>query len=124
MASSRMCTSPRALTSGSQRLRSLSKGQWSIHQDTFAVLKTGMMDAGLTYRRWIYYSAINSITPQIILNLGFEDNSWDISIRSLAFTVAMIITSTAVTWWATRFKDLSMCYFHTSYQSGCTSETY
>ena len=23
-------------------------------------------------RRWIYYSAINSVTPQLILNLGFE----------------------------------------------------
>ncbi|KAF2279816.1 MFS general substrate transporter [Westerdykella ornata] len=55
---------------------------------------------------WIYYSAVNSVTPQLILNLGFEDNSWDIAVRQLAYKIASIFTSIAVTWWATRFKDL------------------
>ncbi|KAL6705253.1 hypothetical protein ACN47E_007213 [Coniothyrium glycines] len=59
-----------------------------------------------TIEGWIYYSAINSVTPQLILNLGFEDNSWDIAIRQLSYKIASIFTSLAVTWWATRFKDL------------------
>ncbi|KNG45559.1 mfs drug efflux pump [Stemphylium lycopersici] len=55
---------------------------------------------------WIYYSAINAVTPQLILNIGFEDNSWDIAIRQLSYKIASIFTSLAVTWWATKFKDL------------------
>ncbi|KAF1938363.1 MFS general substrate transporter [Clathrospora elynae] len=55
---------------------------------------------------WIYYSAINAVTPQVILNVGFEDNSWDIAIRQLSFKITSIITSIAVTWWATKYKDL------------------
>ena len=67
--------------------------------------------------RWIYYSAVNSITPQIILNLGFEDNSWDIAVRQLSYKLPSLLFSLVVTWWATRFKDLSklliwpMAYF-------------
>lgn len=56
---------------------------------------------------WIYYSAINAVTPQLILNVGFEDNSWDIAIRQLSYKIASIITSLGVTWYATKFKDLS-----------------
>ncbi|KAF1828734.1 MFS general substrate transporter [Decorospora gaudefroyi] len=55
---------------------------------------------------WIYYSAINSVTPQVILNVGFETNPWDIAIRQLAYKIASIFTSVGVTWYATRFKDL------------------
>ncbi|KAG9195027.1 hypothetical protein G6011_00147 [Alternaria panax] len=55
---------------------------------------------------WIYYSAINAVTPQLILNVGFEDNSWDIAIRQLSYKIASIFTSLAVTWYATKFKDL------------------
>ncbi|KAH9882713.1 hypothetical protein J1614_000078 [Plenodomus biglobosus] len=55
---------------------------------------------------WIYYSAINSVTPQLILNIGLEDNAWKISIRQLSYKIASIFTSLAVTWWATKFKDL------------------
>lgn len=62
--------------------------------------------------RWIFYSAVNSITPQIILNLGFEDNSWSIAIRQLAFQIPSIAFSMVVTWWATRFKDLSESLYH------------
>lgn len=57
--------------------------------------------------RWIFYSAVNSITPQIILNLGFEDNSWDIAVRQLSYQIPSLTFSLVVTWWATRFKDLS-----------------
>lgn len=49
------------------------------------------------------------MTPQLILNIGFEDNSWDIAIRQLSYKIASIFTSLAVTWWATKFKDLSKC---------------
>lgn len=55
---------------------------------------------------WIFYSAVNSIVPQIVLNLGFETNSWKISIRQLAYTVVTLVVSVPVTWYATRFKDL------------------
>ncbi|RYN20008.1 hypothetical protein AA0115_g10411 [Alternaria tenuissima] len=55
---------------------------------------------------WIYYSAINAVTPQLILNVGFEDNSWDIAIRQLSYKIMSIITSLGVTWYATKFKDL------------------
>jgi hypothetical protein len=57
--------------------------------------------------RWIYYSAVNAITPQIILNLGFEDNSWDIAIRQLSYKIPSAVVAVIVSWYATRFKDLS-----------------
>ena len=43
------------------------------------------------FLRWIYYSAVNSVVPQIILNLGFEDNAWIISIRQLSFNLPIIL---------------------------------
>jgi hypothetical protein len=57
--------------------------------------------------RWIFYSAVNAIIPQIILNLGFEDNSWDIAIRQLSYKIPSATVSVIVSWYATRFKDLS-----------------
>jgi len=47
--------------------------------------------------RWIFYSAVNSVTPQLVLNLGFEDNSWAISIRQLAYTVVTLVASVPIT---------------------------
>ncbi|TLD27198.1 hypothetical protein PspLS_04614 [Pyricularia sp. CBS 133598] len=55
---------------------------------------------------WIFYSAVNSIVPQMALNLGWENNSWDISIRMLSFKLVNTVMSIPVTWWATRYKDL------------------
>ncbi|KAH8723565.1 major facilitator superfamily domain-containing protein [Phaeosphaeriaceae sp. PMI808] len=55
---------------------------------------------------WIYYSAVNAITPQIILNLGFESNSWDIAIRQLSYKIPSSCTAVLVAWYATRYKDL------------------
>jgi hypothetical protein len=60
-----------------------------------------------TVEGWIYYSAVNAITPQIILNLGFEDNSWDIAIRQLSYKIPSTVTAVVVAWYATRYKDLS-----------------
>ncbi|KAJ4370022.1 hypothetical protein N0V83_005786 [Neocucurbitaria cava] len=56
---------------------------------------------------WIYYSAVNSVIPQMILNMGFEDNSWDIAIRQLSYKIPSLLTAIVVTWYATKFKDLS-----------------
>lgn len=55
---------------------------------------------------WIFYSAVNSITPQLILNLGFEDNAWHIGLRQLSFKLTNLLFSLVVTWYSTRFKDL------------------
>jgi hypothetical protein len=42
---------------------------------------------------WLFYSAVNSVTPQIVLNLGFENTSWKISIRQLAFNLTTLFFS-------------------------------
>ncbi|KAK5123387.1 hypothetical protein LTR85_002819 [Meristemomyces frigidus] len=55
---------------------------------------------------WIFYSAVNSVTPQIVFNLGFEKNSWKISIRQLAYSVTSLVASIPITLYATRYKDL------------------
>lgn len=55
---------------------------------------------------WIFYSAVNSIVPQIVLNLGFETDSWDISVRQLSYTLLTMFSSIPITWYATRYKDL------------------
>jgi len=55
---------------------------------------------------WIFYSAVNSITPQIVLNLGFSTNSWKISLRQLAYSVSSLVASVPITLYATKYKDL------------------
>jgi hypothetical protein len=55
---------------------------------------------------WIFYSAVNSIVPQIVLNLGFADNSWAISVRQLSFQGVIFLAPLAISLYATRFKDL------------------
>ncbi|ORY02176.1 major facilitator superfamily domain-containing protein [Clohesyomyces aquaticus] len=55
---------------------------------------------------WIFYSAVNSVTPQIVLNLGFESNAWDISIRQLSFQITTLLVSIPITLYATKYKDL------------------
>jgi len=55
---------------------------------------------------WIFYSAVNSITPQIVLNLGFEDTSWQISVRQLSYNLVSLFACLPITWYATKFKDL------------------
>ncbi|KAJ7349099.1 major facilitator superfamily domain-containing protein [Mycena albidolilacea] len=55
---------------------------------------------------FIFYSAVNSVVPQIVLNLGFETNAWRISVRQLAYNLVIIVSSVPVTWYATRYKDL------------------
>ncbi|KAK7035759.1 MFS general substrate transporter [Favolaschia claudopus] len=55
---------------------------------------------------FIFYSAVNSIVPQIVLNLGFETNAWRISVRQLSYNLLTIVTSIPVTLYATKYKDL------------------
>lgn len=55
---------------------------------------------------WIFYSAVNSITPQILLNLGWESTSWQIAIRQLTFNLSTIGFCVIMVAYATRFKDL------------------
>ncbi|KAJ2896245.1 hypothetical protein MKZ38_005739 [Zalerion maritima] len=55
---------------------------------------------------WIFYSAVNSVVPQIVLYLGWEDDSWDISVRQLSFQLVIFFTPILLSWYATRFKDL------------------
>ncbi|KAH8807899.1 major facilitator superfamily domain-containing protein [Xylogone sp. PMI_703] len=55
---------------------------------------------------WIYYSAVNAIVPQLVLNIGFEDNSWSIAKRQMSYQIPVLLTSIPITWYATRFKDL------------------
>lgn len=55
---------------------------------------------------WIFYSAVNSIIPQVILNLGFETDPWQISIRQLSYTLVTMFVSIPITWYATACKDM------------------
>ncbi|KAI0847180.1 MFS general substrate transporter [Daldinia vernicosa] len=55
---------------------------------------------------WIFYSAVNSVVPQIVLNLGFENDAWRISVRQLSYQLPVLFASVPITWYATRFKDL------------------
>lgn len=49
---------------------------------------------------------MNSVVPQIILNLGFEDNAWSISVRQLSSSVTTIGACIPVVWYATKYKDM------------------
>ncbi|TGJ83164.1 hypothetical protein E0Z10_g5595 [Xylaria hypoxylon] len=55
---------------------------------------------------WIFYSAVNSVVPQIILQLGFETDAWQISVRQLSYQLPVLFASVPITWYATRYKDL------------------
>jgi len=55
---------------------------------------------------WIFYSAVNNVTPLVILNLGFETSSWKISIRQLSYTIVTLVVSIPITLYATWRKDL------------------
>lgn len=55
---------------------------------------------------WIFYSAVNSIVPQIVLNLGFENTSWQISVRQLSFQCVIFFAPLVISLYATYFKDL------------------
>lgn len=49
---------------------------------------------------------MNSVTPQITLNLGFENSAWRISVRQLAYNLTATLVSIPITLYSTRYKDL------------------
>lgn len=49
---------------------------------------------------------MNSVVPQIVLNLGFADNAWAISIRQLSYQCVILILPLVISIYATYFKDL------------------
>ncbi|KAH7046744.1 major facilitator superfamily domain-containing protein [Macrophomina phaseolina] len=55
---------------------------------------------------WIFYSAVNAITPQMILRLGWEADPWRIAVRQLSYLLPIFFFSIPITWYATRFRDL------------------
>ncbi|KAM5349777.1 hypothetical protein ACJ41O_006282 [Fusarium nematophilum] len=55
---------------------------------------------------WVFYSAVNAIVPQIILNLGFETDPWRISVRVLGFTLVNLGLSIPIMLYSTKYKDL------------------
>ncbi|KAI1102553.1 MFS general substrate transporter [Jackrogersella minutella] len=57
---------------------------------------------------WIFYSAVNSVVPQISLNLGFETDAWGIAVRQLSYQLPVLFASIPITWYATKYKDLQM----------------
>lgn len=59
-----------------------------------------------TVEGWIYYSAVNTIVPQVILHLGFETDAWKIAVRQLSYVLPSLFASIPIAWYATAFKDL------------------
>lgn len=55
---------------------------------------------------WIFYSAVNSVVPQIVLHLGFDTDAWTISIRQLSYSLLTMFASIPITWYATAYKDM------------------
>lgn len=46
------------------------------------------------------------MTPQIVLNLGFNTNAWGISLRQLSYSITSLVASIPITLYATRYKDI------------------
>ena len=44
--------------------------------------------------------------PQIVLNLGFADDAWRISVRQLSYQLVTFAASIPIIWYSTRFKDM------------------
>ena len=49
---------------------------------------------------------MNTVVPQLTLNLGFENNSWSISVRQLSSSATTLVACIPITWYATRYKDM------------------
>lgn len=58
----------------------------------------GLSVFGFAVEGWLFYSAVNSIIPQIILYLGFETDAFLISLRGLACSGPAAITSMLITY--------------------------
>lgn len=65
---------------------------------------------------WLFYSAVNSVIPQMILNLGFESDSLIIAVRGLASTATAAVASMIITYvYAVfgRYEDFLIFYLLT-----------
>ena len=62
--------------------------------------------SALLVEGWIFYSAVNSVVPQLTLNLGFEDNAWSISVRQLSSSATTMVAVVPIVWYATQYKDV------------------
>ena len=65
-----------------------------------------LSDFAFAVEGWIFYSAVNSVVPQVVLNLGFENNSWSISIRQLSFQMTIFFFPLIISLYSTWRKDL------------------
>ncbi|KAG9240293.1 major facilitator superfamily domain-containing protein [Calycina marina] len=80
--------------------------EWKGRQD--GLVAHVFFQSSPNFALWIFYCTANSYTPQVVLNLGFEDNSLSISIRQLSFTLVNIFASIPITWYATKHKDMKL----------------
>lgn len=44
----------------------------------------------LAVEGWIFFSAVNSVTPQTVLNMGFGSSAWKISVRQLSYNIVSL----------------------------------
>jgi hypothetical protein len=65
-----------------------------------------LSDFAFAVEGWIFYSAVNSIVPQIVLNLGFAHTSWEISVRQLSFQAVIFAMPLIISLYSTYTKDL------------------
>ena len=84
MVSYRMYSLRVVLTSLSLFLHSRLMGKSSLD-----IILTVM--ANSIFFRWVLYSALMTIVPQTILNLGFEDNAWHVAVRKLAYGTSALV---------------------------------
>jgi hypothetical protein len=48
---------------------------------------------------WIPFSTVNSVTPQIVLNMSSESSAWRISVRQLiSYNVVSLVTVFPIAW--------------------------
>lgn len=55
---------------------------------------------------WIFYGAVNAYVPQMVLRLGFEPDSWAISVRQLSFQCTIFVFPLVLSGYASWFRDL------------------
>jgi hypothetical protein len=65
-----------------------------------------LSDFAFAVEGWIFYSAVNSVVPQIVLHLGWESTPLRISIRQLSFQMVIFLMPLIISLYSTRFKDL------------------
>lgn len=57
---------------------------------------------------WMFYSAVNTVTTQMQLYLGWTSDSLIISVRQLSYALPTIFISVPIIWYATKFKEVKI----------------